>query len=264
MVAPGPHQHQEPALTPAWPPAPGEPAREPAGGARLPLAVLVHGGRHDGWSWHLVQAELTRRGITSIAPDLPFTSTEDDIAAVRAVLERCSGRVILVGHSRAGRVITTAASGCAAVQRLIYVAGFMLDPGEPFVPRHPKPAGDRERTRPDRDLDPEMAREIFYHDVPEELFREAVRHLRVVPASALHQPRSARPAAWRSIPSTYVVCTDDHHIDPDDQREMARRASEVVEIHSSHAPFLSVPGALAAIIAERVGSAPIATAPNLT
>lgn len=238
MVAPGPHQRQEPTLTPA--------AR-----ARPPLVVLVHGGRHDSWSWHLVQAELARRGITSIAPDLSLTSTQDDIATVRAVLGRCPRPVVLVGHSRAGRVITTAASGSAAVRRLIYVAGFLLDPGQPFVPLRPKTPRERERTRPDRDLDPEVAREIFYHDVPEDLFREAVRHLRTVPASALHQPGSPLPAAWRSIPSTYVVCTDDHHVDPGDQREMARRARDVVEVHSSHSPFLSVPGVLAQIIAER-------------
>ena len=34
-------------------------------------AVFVHGGWHDGWSWHLVRELLDERGVPSIALDLP-------------------------------------------------------------------------------------------------------------------------------------------------------------------------------------------------
>jgi hypothetical protein len=67
------------------------------------------------------------------------------------------------------------------------------------------------------------------------------------------------PAAWRSISSAYVVCTDDHTIHPDDQRDMAMQASEVHELDSSHSPFFSHPDELAAIIASYAcRSAPLA------
>ena len=33
--------------------------------------VLIHGAGDVGWYWHLVEAELRRRGHDTVAPDLP-------------------------------------------------------------------------------------------------------------------------------------------------------------------------------------------------
>jgi pimeloyl-ACP methyl ester carboxylesterase len=38
--------------------------------------IFVHGGLHDGWCWHLVRAELERRGHRTWAPDLPIDDPE--------------------------------------------------------------------------------------------------------------------------------------------------------------------------------------------
>jgi pimeloyl-ACP methyl ester carboxylesterase len=81
------------------------------------------------------------------------------------------------------------------------------------------------------------------------LGREALTHLRVVPATA-RGAASTVPAAWRTIPSTYIVCTDDHMLHPDDQRDMATQAGEVFELSSSHSPFFSHPAEVARIIAR--------------
>jgi fermentation-respiration switch protein FrsA (DUF1100 family) len=48
-------------------------------------------------------------------------------------------------------------------------------------------------------------------------------------------------AAWRHIPSTYVVCTQDMAIPVEWQRELfAPRADEVVELEAGHSPFFSI------------------------
>jgi hypothetical protein len=41
-------------------------------------------------------------------------------------------------------------------------------------------------------------------------------------------------------------------VNPDDQRAMAAKADDVVELDTSHSPFLSQPRQLADVIAERV------------
>ncbi|HVB04983.1 MAG TPA: alpha/beta fold hydrolase [Acidimicrobiales bacterium] len=210
--------------------------------------LLVHGGSHDGWCWHLVQAELASLGVASVAPDLPFTTVADDVATVRGAIDEAPGEVVLVGHSRGGRVITMAAAGSDKVRRLVYVAAQMLPEGATRAPHHrPTPAA---LSLAEIDgLPPlEAARDAYYHDCPEDLVREAVARLRVVPAGAKGAASSA-PAAWRTIPSAYVVCTDDHMIHPDDQRDMARQAGDVFELPSSHSPFFSHPAELAEIIA---------------
>ena len=33
--------------------------------------VLIHGAADSGWFWHLLEAELRRRGHDVVAPDLP-------------------------------------------------------------------------------------------------------------------------------------------------------------------------------------------------
>ncbi|MGA0194495.1 MAG: alpha/beta fold hydrolase, partial [Ilumatobacteraceae bacterium] len=55
-----------------------------------PLVVLVHGAWHGAWCWAPLQTELDRRGIASLAVDLPghgstgapFTDLHGDAAAV--------------------------------------------------------------------------------------------------------------------------------------------------------------------------------------
>jgi pimeloyl-ACP methyl ester carboxylesterase len=210
-------------------------------------AILIHGARHDGWCWHLVQSELSRLGVASSAPDLPFTSIEDDIAVVRQAIADSPGEVVLVGHSRGGRVITMAAGGHDNVRRLVYVAAQMLPEGATEAPNRRPMRNTVSRAGPDGMLSLEEARYVFYHDCSEDLVRQAVARQRVVPASARGSSATTR-AAWRDFPSTYVVCTDDHTIHPDDQRDMATQATDVYELHSSHSPFFSRPRELAEII----------------
>lgn len=153
--------------------------------------------------------------------------------------------------SAGGRVITMAASSVAQVRQLVYVAAQMLPEGATQAPnRRPTPSA-LYRANAEDPLSFEVARDAFYHDCSDDLVNEAVAHLRVVPASAKGAPSDV-PAAWRNIPSAYVVCTDDHMLHPDDQRDMAAQAGEVFELHSSHSPFFSHPAELADIISRYV------------
>jgi len=65
-------------------------------------AVLVHAAWFDGSSWARVIGKLDRLGTASAAVQLPLTSLSDDAAAVRRVIDRQPGPVILVGHSYGG------------------------------------------------------------------------------------------------------------------------------------------------------------------
>jgi hypothetical protein len=62
--------------------------------------------------------------------------------------------------------------------------------------------------------------------------------------------------AWKTLPSWAIVATSDHAIQPDAERDMAKRAgSETVEIDASHA----VAGSHAAEVAEVITRAAKAT-----
>jgi len=55
--------------------------------------------------------------------------------------------------------------------------------------------------------------------------------------------------AWKTLPSWYLVATDDQAIPPDAERQFAARmGATTVEIPSSHVPMVSHPGDVAQLI----------------
>jgi pimeloyl-ACP methyl ester carboxylesterase len=70
-------------------------------------------------------------------------------------------------------------------------------------------------------------------------------------------------AAWRVLPSWYVVATADHMIHPHAQRFMAQRAgADTVELDASHAVAMSQPEAVAGHVRRAVTATTRAAAPR--
>jgi pimeloyl-ACP methyl ester carboxylesterase len=99
--------------------------------------VLVHGAWSGSWTWRAVIGELDRRGIASVAVDLPSCNAtaptvdfHDDARHVRETIDGIDGPVVLVANSYGGLVITEAAVDQPDVGRLVYVAAFMPSPEE--------------------------------------------------------------------------------------------------------------------------------------
>ena len=70
--------------------------------------VLVHGAFADGSSWNKVIPLLRAKGLKVVAVQNPLTSLADDVAAAQRVIDAQTGKVVLVGHSWGGTVITQA------------------------------------------------------------------------------------------------------------------------------------------------------------
>ena len=59
------------------------------------------------------------------------------------------------------------------------------------------------------------------------------------------------PPAWETIPSWYLVASQDRIIPPEAERAMAARAAATtVEINSSHVAMMSHPGVVARLIRD--------------
>jgi pimeloyl-ACP methyl ester carboxylesterase len=225
--------------------------------------VLVHGAWHGSWCWDDLVPLLEERGFTVRTIDLPSVGADPasgadltgDAAAVRSLLDEIEGRVLLLGHSYGGMVITQAAAGHQGVQRLVYLCAFMPDEGESLVAlTGGEPAPwirflDDGRTLPDL----EQASDLFYGDCDNETARRAVDSIRPMSAAPFVEPVGR--AAWHEIDATYVVCAQDGALPPELQRDVfAPRAAEALELERSHSPFLSDPAGLAELIAERAPS----------
>src|SRR2546422_8913410 len=73
-----------------------------------PTIVLVHGGFVDGSGWQGVYKLLRKDGYTVRIVQNPTISLAGDVAATRLIVDAQEGRVLLVGHSYRGAVITEA------------------------------------------------------------------------------------------------------------------------------------------------------------
>jgi pimeloyl-ACP methyl ester carboxylesterase len=135
--------------------------------------------------------------------------------------------VILVGHSYGGAVITDAAAENAKVKSLVYVAAFAPDSGETLrglIERFsPSPLGTA--VVPDSAgflfIDRAKFQSVFANDLPKEEASLLAATQKPLSASIFDEPIKA--AAWKNIPSWYVVSTQDNSINPDLERFMAKR-----------------------------------------
>jgi pimeloyl-ACP methyl ester carboxylesterase len=214
--------------------------------------VLVHGFFADGSGWKGVADILIRDGFHVAVVQEPETSFAEDVKATTRALDAMDGNSILVGHSYGGAVITEAGNDPKAAG-LVYVSAFEPDVGESLkslIGQKP-PASDSIKATADGYLyiDPAQFRADFAADLPaaEAKFMALSQ---VMPAAQLASAPVTQ-AAWKTKPSWAVISTTDRTVNPDLQREMAKRAgSKVTEIKGSHAAFIAHPAEVAKVIEQ--------------
>lgn len=219
----------------------------------LPNVVLVHGAWADGSSWAPVIQRLQAAGYNVVAPQFPLTSLADNVARLKQVLKTLTGPVILAGHSYGGQIITVGAADEPNVVGLVYIAAFGLDEGESIGAL----LGQGEPTPALAHL---IVDELGFAWLPKEDF---VGHFAadVEPAVAsvmyaVQQPLSLTALAdvvgvpaWKTIPSWYLVATNDEAIPADVERLFAQRmGATTVEVASGHVAMISHPDEVAALI----------------
>jgi pimeloyl-ACP methyl ester carboxylesterase len=218
-----------------------------------PGIVLVHGAWADGSCWTDVIERLQADGYRVTAPQFPMTSLDADVARLRQVLDLQDGPVIVAGHSYGGQVITALGADTDNVVGLVYIAAFGLDQGEslgkllsqgPVSPALAHLFTDKQRfswvSQDDyvnhfaADVDPVRAGAMYA--VQQALASSTFTDVMDVPA-------------WRSLPSWYLVATEDQTIPPDAQRQFASRmGATTIEIPSSHVAMVSHPDEVTELI----------------
>jgi pimeloyl-ACP methyl ester carboxylesterase len=217
--------------------------------------IFVHGMGGSAASWMSLTPLLDERGFSYRVADNASQSLDDDVAAVRDLIDAAAEPVVLVGHSYGGAVITNAGNH-PAVQGLIYVAAFAPTEGESvreIVESNPSAPVSSFMTRGSdgewiSDDGPE-ARAALSWDIPDEIWERRFTDRRPS-ADAIFTMKTGTPA-WRSKASWYLVATEDRHILPDVQRAMAARAGATVrEVSTSHAIPHAAPARIIEVINE--------------
>jgi pimeloyl-ACP methyl ester carboxylesterase len=206
--------------------------------------IFIHGAWAEGSSWSAVIEQLQAEGYKVTAPQFPLTSLADDVARLRQVLTFHDGPTVLVGHSYGGQILTALGADLPNVVGLVYIAAFGLDEGESLgalLAQGPATPALAHQFVDERgfvwlpeddfvnhfaaDVDPVAARVLYAVQQP--LAVTAFDQVMGVPA-------------WKSLPSWYLVATDDEALPPDAERLFAKRmGASVVEVPSGHLAMVS-------------------------
>jgi pimeloyl-ACP methyl ester carboxylesterase len=226
-----------------------------------PTVVLVHGAWADASGFADVQSALRLAGYPVLEFANPLRSLTSDAGALGAYLQqRTSGPVILVAHSYGGAVITSAARTDSDVRALVYIDAFVPDTGESLndlLVRQPPidPAqvfdvvanpGAPEGVV-DLYLKDAVFPEVFANGLPRSTQAQLLAAQRPLATPAFGEP--AADAAWKTLPSWYILGTQDRIITPELQRFMAERAgARITTVKTGHLAMIARPDVITTTI----------------
>ncbi len=232
--------------------------------------VLVHGAWHGSWCWRKVVPLFRAKSHTVFTPDLPghYSSAapcaditlETYVDSISNLIVSNNHKVILVGHSMAGVIISQVAENVSErIEKLVYLSAFIPDKTGSLVEKEAKakvPSVVKEIMIDDQSneiafkVSPRIA-EIFYGDcsVEDQVF--ALGHLQKQPLRPFVDTVSLTKDRFGSVSKVYVECLEDQAIYIEDQRRMhAKIQCEVLTLRASHSPFFSMPEALVRVLCD--------------
>jgi len=224
-----------------------------------PSIVLVHGAFADASSWQKIILALKEKGfpVTAVSksPQIPGRRCRHHRPRPPiAKRERRARRPFLRGRGHYERGNSEREREGA---RLCF--GVRSDSGEalgPLIESHP-PSSLPSSVVPDSAgflyIDRNKFRDVFASDVSETELTVMAATQKPIAAAIFGEPMTA--AAWKTIPSWYIVSTQDHAINPDLERFMAKRIkAQTVELVASHVPFISKPAEVVRVIETAAAS----------
>ena len=232
--------------------------------------LLIHGAWGAAWEFNNVAELLSSEGHNVIALDLPGhgenmaniadVTMEAYVQTVVNVIDNLDEKVILVGHSLAGAVISQVAEIMPEkIEKLIYVAAMLLKNGDsPLAVMQNDPDGELlPNTIFSEDgsyatVSEETVRNILLNDVSDEAYLDSI-----VPKFLFKQatePFTAQAQLseemFGSVTKYYIKASIDKVISPSAQNKMLTnwKVENVYNLESGHFPLTSMPEKLAETI----------------
>ncbi|SFD49183.1 alpha/beta fold hydrolase [Flavobacterium phragmitis] len=232
--------------------------------------VLVHGAWQAPYVWDEVKANLMKNGNSVIVVELPGHGKDNTPNQnlslnlyrdkVIEALSKVNGKVVLVGHSMGGMVVTAVAESIPTkISRLVYIGAFLPTSGQAIA--------DIAKTDPDSQLGPtlieaadhltldvksdELTR-LFINDGTAAAKQKVIDNYRAEPAIPFSNAVTLTSQNFGSVEKVYIKTLQDIVISPRLQDQMISKAGikTIYEINSSHSPFLSQPKAVSDVLIQ--------------
>jgi pimeloyl-ACP methyl ester carboxylesterase len=223
--------------------------------------VLVHGAWQAPYVWEAVKKELELKGQKVVVVELPAHGNDTtspatvsvDVYAntVIAAINGIKGKVILVGHSMGGVVVSSVAEKIPErIQKLIYIGAFVPSNGQSLLDlasqdkqSHLGPNLIPSKDQLTLDVVHDSIVSIFCQDAPKNVQQLVLYRYRAEPAIAFTNKVTLTAANFGKVDKYYIHTLMDHAIGADLQNQMvaAAKITKLYSINTGHCPFLSQP-----------------------
>jgi pimeloyl-ACP methyl ester carboxylesterase len=237
--------------------------------------VLVHGAWQAPFAWKAVKANLEKHGNKVTVIELPGHGDDHTPPSEitldlykKKVLDAIStidGRVILVGHSLGGMVISSVAEAKPSkIEKLVYVAAYLPVSGQTL--------NDLAQSDPDSqlgivgnlifnndgtvDVKQDQIVNLFIQDGTPQIQNLVLQNYRTELLTPFINPVTLTAANFGSVEKVFVKTLQDHVVSPSLQDRMITTGNvkSVYQINTGHSPFLSQPDALSLILTKIAGN----------
>ncbi|QCB48885.1 alpha/beta hydrolase [Rhodococcus sp. PAMC28707] len=215
--------------------------------------VLIPGAGGDGWYWHLLEAELVRRGYDVVAVTLPAGDPDAGLVEYTDAVLAAMGGVgtdVLVAQSLGGFTAPLVAQR-TEVSMIVLLNAMTPKPGESpgrwWESTGSAQARAEQAQREGRSIDTEdLVADVFFHDVPPEVTAEAMR--RGAPEQSDGPFVLPYPSTqWPDVQTRFLQGAEDRFFPIEFQRRVVaeRLGMDLDEMPGGHLVALSQPILLA-------------------
>ena len=177
-----------------------------------------------------------------------------------AAIDASREPVTLVGHSLGGLVISQTAERVPdKISSLVYLCAMLLQDGQSTIDAAVNDPTSQlmasislDESGATSSVAEAAVRDLFYGDCTVAAGDKATRLLVPEPVGPATTPVHLTTDRWGSVPRSYILCSQDRAISPAAQRAMIASVGvdRVIEMDSSHSPFISQPERLAAVLVD--------------
>jgi pimeloyl-ACP methyl ester carboxylesterase len=229
--------------------------------SRYPTYVLVHGAWADESAWGFVRNELAKKANVVVV-NLPAhgidltpanaVTLNDYVKNVTTIINQQRGKVILVGHSMAGIVVSQVAENIPnKIEKLVYVAAYLPQNGEDLLSLSKKDAQSKVGSALEFNADYSAAKikkdvivPAVCADCPAFMQEVLVKYHKEEPSKPLEGKVTLTKAKFGSVKKYYIHTTQDQAVGYDLQKMMVKNNGTIkktYEMATSHLPFVVQP-----------------------